>query len=52
MKDIVWFYTAKSMAATVNTDGSTMLGELLEETSDLGLKGFVSNEISRVWKIY
>lgn len=29
--------SAKSTAAALNTDGSKMLGELLEETSDLGL---------------
>ncbi len=40
------------MAAVVNTDVTRMLGELLEETSDLGLgcadklNGFVPNEIS------
>lgn len=32
MKDI-----AKCMAAVVNTDGTRMLGEFLEETSDIGL---------------
>lgn len=37
MKDVVWSYTAKSTVAVVNTDGTRMLGELLEETSDLGL---------------
>lgn len=58
MKDIVWSYIAKSMAAAVNTDGTRMLGELLEETSNLGLgcsvklNSFVPNEISSVWKIY
>lgn len=35
--DLLMSYIAKSVAAVVNTDGTRMLGELLEETNDLGL---------------
>lgn len=34
---MAWCYTAKSKGAAGNTDWTRMFGELLEETSDLGL---------------
>lgn len=35
--DLPRSYIAKSVAAVANTDGNRMLGDLLEETNDLGL---------------
>lgn len=35
--DLLRSYMAKSVAAVANTDGNRMLGDLLEETNDLGL---------------